>query len=166
VTPKSFLRGCRVWVWFCVCLWHTFACLITSFLHSYKHSLDICRIIMTWSTDANRKEKRCMSMVTKCFVEYEDASSQIKMLWCERKEGKVFFSFGSKNCKWWFRPQQSNSYIDEEVRLYYKVWMNMYNILFKCRLQSFAKQEPLCFSTDKCKTGILKSSGPSEHASV
>jgi hypothetical protein len=45
--------------------------------------------------------------VTKCFVEYEDASSQIrleyrgtvyneKMLRCEQKEGKVFFAFGSK----------------------------------------------------------------------
>jgi hypothetical protein len=47
--------------------------------------------------------------VTKYFVEYKDASSQIelqdvwrhfvlneKMLRCERKEGKVFFAFGSK----------------------------------------------------------------------
>jgi hypothetical protein len=29
-----------------------------------------------------------------------------KMLRCERKEGKVFFAFGSKETKW-FRPQQS-----------------------------------------------------------
>jgi hypothetical protein len=55
------------------------------------------------------KEKRCMSVVTKYFVEYEDASSHIElqdawrhfvlnenMLQCERKEGNVFFAFGSK----------------------------------------------------------------------
>ena len=82
------------------------------------------------------------------------------------KKGRCFFAFGSKNCNCWFRPQQSNSYTDEEVRLYYKVWINMYNILLKCRLQSLATHESLSFSTDKCKTGILKSSGPSEHASV
>jgi hypothetical protein len=57
----------------------------------------------------------------------------------------VFFAFGSKNCKYWFHPQQSNSYIDEEVRLYYKVWIDMYNILLKCRLQSFAKQKSKLF---------------------
>jgi hypothetical protein len=28
-TQKSFLRGCRVWVWFCVCSSHTFAYFIT-----------------------------------------------------------------------------------------------------------------------------------------
>jgi hypothetical protein len=104
------------------------------------------------------KEKRCLSVVTKCFVEYEDASSQIKLngVWrhfvfnekcfdVNEKKGRCFFSFGSKNCKCWFRPQQSNSYIDEEVRLYYKVWINMYNILLKCRLQSFAKQDSKFF---------------------
>jgi hypothetical protein len=30
-----------------------------------------------------------------------------KVLQCERKEGKEFFAFGSKNWKHWFRPQQS-----------------------------------------------------------
>jgi hypothetical protein len=44
---------------------------------------------------------------------YEHASYQMKlrgirkMLRCERKEGKVFFAFGSKSYKHWFRPQQS-----------------------------------------------------------
>jgi hypothetical protein len=98
---------------------------------------------MTWSTGVNRKGKRCLSVVTKCFVEYEDASSQIKlhgvwrhfvlnekMLWCDRKEGNVFFAFGSKNWKCEFHPQQSNSHMDEEVKLYYKVWTKMYNVLF------------------------------------
>jgi hypothetical protein len=43
----------------------------------------------------------------------------------------VFFAFGSKDCKRWFRPQQSNSYRSEKVKLYYKVFTNKYNILFK-----------------------------------
>jgi hypothetical protein len=73
--------------------------------------------------------------VTKCFVENEDASSQIKlrgiwryfvfdkkMLRCERKEGKVFFAFGSKYCKYWFHPYQSNLYRSGKVKLYYKVF--------------------------------------------
>jgi hypothetical protein len=53
------------------------------------------------------KEKSCLSLVTKCFVEYEDALASTrleyrsilynkKMFRCERKEGKVFFAFGSK----------------------------------------------------------------------
>jgi hypothetical protein len=42
------------------------------------------------------------------------------MLRCVRKEGKVFFAFGSKKYK--FRPQQSNLYMDEKVKIYYKEW--------------------------------------------
>jgi hypothetical protein len=42
------------------------------------------------------------------------------MLRCVRKEGKVFFAFGSKKYK--FRPQQSNLYIYEKVKIYDKVW--------------------------------------------
>jgi hypothetical protein len=30
-----------------------------------------------------------------------------KVLRCERKEGQVFFAFGSKSWEHWFRPQQS-----------------------------------------------------------
>ena len=29
--------------------------------------------------------------------------------------------------------------MDEEVKLYYKVWTNMYNVVFSSQLQSFAK---------------------------
>jgi hypothetical protein len=29
-----------------------------------------------------------------------------------------------------FRPQQSNSYMDGKVKLYYKVWTNIYSIEF------------------------------------
>jgi hypothetical protein len=31
----------------------------------------------------------------------------LKVLRSERKEGKVFFTFGSKSWEHWFRPQQS-----------------------------------------------------------
>jgi hypothetical protein len=38
-----------------------------------------------------------------------------------------------------FRPQQSNSYMDRKVNLYYKVCTNIYSIEFNSRLQFFAK---------------------------
>jgi hypothetical protein len=54
------------------------------------------------------------------------------MLRCVRKEGKVFFAFGSKDascvhskaiqCKYKFCSHQSTSYVDEKVKIYYKVW--------------------------------------------
>jgi hypothetical protein len=34
-----------------------------------------------------------------------------------------------------FRPQQSNLYMDGKVKLYYKVWTNVYSIEFNSRLQ-------------------------------
>jgi hypothetical protein len=84
--------------------------------------------------------------VTKCFVEYEEASvASMKgilcneMLRCVRKEGKVFFAFGSKSYTHGFRPQLSNSHVDRKVKLYYKVWTNIYNFEFSSQLQSFAK---------------------------
>jgi hypothetical protein len=60
------------------------------------------------------------------------------MLRCVGKEGKVFFAFGSKVTHG-FRPQQSNSLMDGKVKLYYKVWTNIYSIEFNSRLQFFAK---------------------------
>ena len=48
--------------------------------------------------------RNCPASVTKCFVEYEEASvASMKgilcneMLRCARKDGKVFFAFGSKD---------------------------------------------------------------------
>jgi hypothetical protein len=38
-----------------------------------------------------------------------------------------------------FRPQQSNSYMDGKVKLYYKVLSNIYSIEFNSRLQFFCK---------------------------
>jgi hypothetical protein len=61
-----------------------------------------------------------------------------EMLRCVRKERKVFFAFGSKVTHG-FRPHQSNSHMDGKVKLYYKVWTNIYSIEFNSRLQFFAK---------------------------
>jgi hypothetical protein len=55
------------------------------------------------------------------------------MLRCVRKEGKVFFAFGSKMK---FRPHQSISYMDGKVRLYYKVKLRLHHTLYKL-LQEF-----------------------------
>jgi hypothetical protein len=45
------------------------------------------------------------------------------MLRCVRKEGKVFFAFGSKKK---FRPQQSRLYTDSRNKIYYKVCTNLH----------------------------------------
>jgi hypothetical protein len=52
-----------------------------------------------------------------------------EMLRCVRKEGKVFFAFGSKVTHE-FRPHQSNSRMDGKIKLYYKLWTNIYSIEF------------------------------------
>jgi hypothetical protein len=95
------------------------------------------------------KEKSCLPLVTKCFVEYEDASSQTRLeyrgtLYNEKcfdvnEKKRRCFRLWLKNCNCGFRPQQSNSHMDGEVKLYYKVWPNMYNVVFSSQLQSFAK---------------------------
>jgi hypothetical protein len=63
------------------------------------------------------------------------------MLRCVRKEGKVFFAFGSKVK---FRPQQSRPYTDKEEKIYYKVCTNLhkffYNYITKISLEFFAKK--------------------------
>jgi hypothetical protein len=45
------------------------------------------------------------------------------MLRCVRKEGKVFFAFGSKKK---FRPQQSILYTKSGSKIYYKVCTNLH----------------------------------------
>jgi hypothetical protein len=49
------------------------------------------------------------------------------MLRCVRKEGKVFFYFGSKRK---FRPQQSRSHTDKGEKIYYKVHTNLHKFLY------------------------------------
>jgi hypothetical protein len=77
----------------------------------------------------------------RCFG-YEDKASekeQIFMLRCVRKEGKVFFAFGSKRK---FRPQQSRLYTAKGEKIYYKVRTNLhkflYNHITKFSLESYA----------------------------
>ena len=47
----------------------------------------------------------------------KDSKEKFSMLRCVRKEGKVFFAFGSKEK---FRPQQSRLNTDKGDRIYYK----------------------------------------------
>jgi hypothetical protein len=47
------------------------------------------------------------------------------MLRCVRKEGKVFFAFGSKNAS--FVHSKVVQYIDKKVKIYYKVCTNLQN---------------------------------------
>ena len=49
------------------------------------------------------------------------------MLRCVRKEGKVFFAFGSKVK---FRSQQSRLYTDKGDKIYYKVCTNLHKFFF------------------------------------
>jgi hypothetical protein len=63
------------------------------------------------------------------------------VLRCVRKEGKVFFAFGSKIK---FRPQQSRSYTDKGEKIYYKVCSDLhkffYNYITKISPEVFAEK--------------------------
>jgi hypothetical protein len=72
--------------------------------------LDIYRIIIIipQKTDASAMRKT-------------SKKEEMFMLRCVRKEGKVFFAFGSKVK---FRSQQSRLYTDKGDKIYYKVCKN------------------------------------------
>jgi hypothetical protein len=53
------------------------------------------------------------------------------------KRREAVFRLGLKRYE--FHPQQSNSYMDEKVKIYYKVWTDIHSIEFNSRLQFFAK---------------------------
>jgi hypothetical protein len=79
----------------------------------------------------------------RCFG-YEDKAlekEEIFMLRCVRKEGKVFFAFGSKRK---FHPQQSRLHTDKGEKIYYKVRTNLhkflYNHITKFSLESYAEK--------------------------
>ena len=75
--------------------------------------LDIYRIIIIIPHKKDR-----------CFGNEERLRKRKKiMLRCVRKEGKVFFAFGSKKK---FRPQQSRLYTDSGNKIYYKVCTNLH----------------------------------------
>jgi hypothetical protein len=94
--------------------------------------LDIYRIIIIISYRKGR-----------CFGYEENISEkkEILMLRCVRKEGKVFFAFGSKIK---FRRQQSRSYTNKGEKIYYKVRTNLhkflYNYITTIFLESFAEK--------------------------
>jgi hypothetical protein len=61
----------------------------------------------------------------RCFGNEEKLEGKFFMLRCVRKEGKVFFAFGSKEK---FRPQQSRLYTDSRNKMYYKVCTNLHKL--------------------------------------
>jgi hypothetical protein len=80
---------------------------------------------------------------SRCFG-YEEKTSEkeeIFMLRCVRKEGKVFFAFGSKIK---FCPQQSRSYTDKGEKIYNKVCTYLhkffYNYITKISPEFFAEK--------------------------
>jgi hypothetical protein len=83
--------------------------------------LDIHRIIIIISY----REGRCFGYVDKASGEKQ--KEEIFTLHCVRKEGKVFFAFGSKRK---FRPQQSRLYTDKGVKIYYEVHTNLHRFLY------------------------------------
>jgi hypothetical protein len=97
--------------------------------------LDIHRIIIIISY----REGRRFGYKDKAWGEKQ--KKEIFMLRCVRKEGKVFFAFGSKRK---FRPQQSRLYTDKGVKIYYEVRTNLhrflYNHITKFSLESSASK--------------------------
>jgi hypothetical protein len=57
----------------------------------------------------------------------KDSKEKFPMLRCVRKEGKVFFAFGSKEK---FRPQQSRLDAVKGDRIYYKVCTNLHKLFY------------------------------------
>jgi hypothetical protein len=83
--------------------------------------LDIHRIIIIISYREGRR------FLYKDKASGEKQKKEIFMLRCVRKEGKVFFAFGSKRK---FRPQQSRLYTDKGVKIYYEVRTNLHRFLY------------------------------------
>ena len=80
--------------------------------------LDIYRIIIML-----HKKDRCFRKKKR---REKDSKEKFSMLRCVRKEGKVFFAFGSKEK---FRPQQSRLDAVKGDRIYYKVCTNLHKLL-------------------------------------
>jgi hypothetical protein len=80
---------------------------------------------------------------------------EIFMLRCVRKEGKVFFAFGSKEK---FRPQQSRLYTDKGDKIHYKVCTNLHkffhNYITKISPEFFAEKSII--ATIKLQPVILQ----------
>jgi hypothetical protein len=90
--------------------------------------LDIYRIIIML-----HKKDRCFRKKKR---REKDSKEKISMLRCVRKEGKVFFAFGSKEK---FRPQQSRLDAVKGDKIYYKVCTNLHKLLHIYITKSFSK---------------------------
>jgi hypothetical protein len=89
--------------------------------------LDIYRIIII----IPHKKGRCFG-----YEEKTSKKEEIFMLRCVRKEGKVFFAFGSKVK---FRSQQSRSYTDKGEKIYYKVCTNLHKFFLQLYYKDFSR---------------------------
>jgi hypothetical protein len=89
--------------------------------------LDIYRIIII----IPHKKGRCFG-----YEEKASEKEEIFMLRCVRKEGKVFFAFGSKVK---FRSQQSRSYIDKGEKIYYKLCTNLHKFFLQLYYKDFSR---------------------------
>jgi hypothetical protein len=88
--------------------------------------LDIYRIIIIipQKTDASAMRNKTSK------------KEEIFMLRCVRKEGKVFFAFGSKVK---FRSQQSRLYTDQGDKIYYKVSTNLHKFFPQSYYKDFSR---------------------------
>jgi hypothetical protein len=79
------------------------------------------------------------------------------MLCCERKEGKVFFAFGSKEK---FRPQQSRLYTDSRNKIYYKVCSNLHELFhnYITKVSPEFLQENILYATIKLQARLCQTS--------
>ena len=108
------MKGRAYGFWTCVLIFICTLHVIMSFAFINIH-LDIYRIIIML-----HKEDRCFRNEEKL------RRKNSFMLRCVRKEGKVFFAFGSKEK---FRPQQSRLDALKGDRIYYKVCTNLHKLL-------------------------------------
>ena len=112
IIPKG-MKGCAYGFWTCVPIFICTVHFIMSFAFINIH-LDIYRIFIILHKRRQVLQKWGKASKEKYF-----------MLRCVRKEGKVFFAFGSKEK---FRPQQSKLYADKGDRIYYKVCTNLHEL--------------------------------------
>src|SRR5690349_8195687 len=82
------------------------------------------------------------------------------MLCCVRKEGKVFFAFGSKEK---FRPQQSRLYADSRNKIYYKVCTNLHELFhnYITKVSPEFLQESILKATIKLQARLRQTSASS-----
>jgi hypothetical protein len=96
----------------------------------------------------------------RCFSNEEKLRRKNFMLRCVRKEGKVFFAFGSKEK---FRPQQSRLYADSRNKIYYKVCTNLHELFhnYITKVSPEFLQENILKATIKLQARLRQTSASS-----